>query len=456
MLGSQQLVDINQMYNASDAEVDVLLDERVTSDIEEMQDLFEMAQQPLIDAFAFAFDRYSFEGPMQMGDVSQCPGLHNRCKIPAKGEACIEEHTVSIADVQKTLHSVVVKHKARLVRLNATTKKITQFVCHQWGNARRKGQEHQRLCTSKKCGCSFMVSLIFSRDGMEKATIRVLRGHQGHVPGSLEDLYHLPVHPMVKKRCMEDLFDIGTCRHVARSSVSKEAFHINMASSEEQVTYRFFMIPKEIQMLAYNLRIKGRLGSDDWSSMYKEALKLKEQQKVLHCQPYNPDAPEERDRPFILVIQDEWMLRMCMRFSSNNAWAINSTFKTNVFGMPLYAALVPNQHGVGLPLWFMLCTHDVGTSQESVALHITLQLVFQRMKNIRPKALVIDKCMTSLKAIKQVVDADPFRWAVREDGTHKQVACIVLVCWFHTKKAWVEHLLPQVFDQLLKSKLEVD
>ncbi|MCO5569038.1 hypothetical protein L7F22_022744 [Adiantum nelumboides] len=52
--------------------------------------------------------------------------------------------------------------------------------------------------------------------------------------------------------------------------------------------------------------------------------------------------------------------------------------------------------------------------------------------------------MTSLKAIKQVVYADPFCWAVREDGTRNQVACIVLVCWFHTKKAWVEHLLPKV------------
>ncbi|MCO5592145.1 hypothetical protein L7F22_046141, partial [Adiantum nelumboides] len=185
-----------------------------------------------------------------------CPGLHDRSKIPSKSEACIEEHTVSIADVQKTLHSVVVKHKARLVRLNVTTKTIAQFVYHQWGNTRRKGQEHRRLRTSKKCRCPFMVSLIFSRDGMEKATIRILGGHHGHVLGLREDLYHLPVHPKVKKRCMEDLLDIGTCWHVARLSVSKEAIHINMASFEEQVTYRFFMILKEIQLLSYNLRIK--------------------------------------------------------------------------------------------------------------------------------------------------------------------------------------------------------
>ncbi|MCO5582030.1 hypothetical protein L7F22_035921 [Adiantum nelumboides] len=59
MLGLQQLVDINQIYSASDAEVDVLLDDRDDfSDSKEMQDLYEMAQQPCIDAFAFASDRY--------------------------------------------------------------------------------------------------------------------------------------------------------------------------------------------------------------------------------------------------------------------------------------------------------------------------------------------------------------------------------------------------------------
>ncbi|MCO5605167.1 hypothetical protein L7F22_059347 [Adiantum nelumboides] len=66
-----------------------------------------------------------------------------------------------------------------------------------------------------------------------------------------------------------------------------------------------------------------------------------------------------------------------------------------------------------------------------------------RMNNIRPGALVIDKCMTSLLAINKVVNADQSCWEVDKDGTTQQVACTILICWFHTKKAWVEHLLPQ-------------
>ncbi len=140
--------------------------------------------------------------------------------------------------------------------------------------------------------------------------------------------------------------------------------------------------------------------------MYQEGVQLKAQRKVLYLQPYNPHASEERDRPFILVIQDDWMLDMALRFSRNNSWAIDSTFKTNVFGMPLYAAVLPNQHGIGIPIWFMLCTHDVGTTQESIALQVTLSVVFQRMNEVRPAALVIDKCHPELLAIMHIVDRD--------------------------------------------------
>ena len=67
-------------------------------------------------------------------------------------------------------------------------------------------------------------------------------------------------------------------------------------------------------MMSYKSHMKGWLASDDWMSMYQEGVQLKDQRKVLYLQPYNPHASEERDRPFILVIQDEWMLQMALRF----------------------------------------------------------------------------------------------------------------------------------------------
>ena len=60
--------------------------------------------------------------------------------------------------------------------------------------------------------------------------------------------------------------------------------------------------------------------------MIREAYALKEQGKVAYAQAYIPTK-----QPFVLIIQDQWTLNMCMCLSKNNDWAINSTFKTNVF-----------------------------------------------------------------------------------------------------------------------------
>ncbi|KAI5077831.1 hypothetical protein GOP47_0007655 [Adiantum capillus-veneris] len=227
-------------------------------------------------------------------------------------------------------------------------------------------------------------------------------------------------------------------------SVSKENFHKQRASLLDRTTFRFFMISKEVQQLAYSLRHEGRASGNDWSAMYMEALKLQAAGKVAYVQPYNPNALQDVNKTFVVIIQDDWMLQMCILFSQHNAWAGDSTFKTNVYGLPLYAAVLSNQNGTGIPLWLMMCTSDPGTCQESVALELTIRMIFWRMGSIRPNAIVIDKCPQELNAILSAVKDDPACWAEHSEGQRVQVACHVLVCWFHVKKAWVENLLPQV------------
>ena len=118
-------------------------------------------------------------------------------------------------------------------------------------------------------------------DGCDKVTIGLHNVHEGHDPGTRADLYHLPVHPRVIECCMDDLFDVGTSRHVAKMSKSKEAFQLERASLLDRVIYRFFMIPKEVQMVAYHMRSHGMSSADDWGTMFAEALKLQEQGKVI-------------------------------------------------------------------------------------------------------------------------------------------------------------------------------
>lgn len=186
------------------------------------------------------------------------PDLRN--KLEGK-ELPKETFSVSTSDVENVLASIMVKHKVRLVKARSTrcsggSKTYVDYSCHRGGRVERKGSSKRRLRISKKCGCPFRVQVEFV-EGLDNAAINVYGQHQGHIPGSRNDLYHLPVHPTVVESCMDDLFDVGTCRHVARMSTSKEHFHFHRASELDKSIYRFFMIPKEIEMMSFQLRVQG-------------------------------------------------------------------------------------------------------------------------------------------------------------------------------------------------------
>ena len=161
------------------------------------------------------------------------------------------------------LANIMAQHKVRLICVRSSHnvepyKLVQEFVCHRGGNVFRKGANKQRLRKSKKCGCPFKVVLQHAQD-INKVNIDLYAAHEGHVLGSIEDLYYLPIHPSVIACCMDDLFDVGTCSHVAKKSKSKESFHVKHASMLDRAVFRFFMIPKEVQMLSYQMRNKGSI-----------------------------------------------------------------------------------------------------------------------------------------------------------------------------------------------------
>ncbi|KAI5060836.1 hypothetical protein GOP47_0023341 [Adiantum capillus-veneris] len=71
------------------------------------------------------------------------------------------------------------------------------------------------------------------------------------------------------------------------------------------------------------IKVQGEYAEHDWTAMLTEALRLQELKKVIFVQPYNPRADDECKRPFILVIQDEDMLEIAIRFSCHNSWAVD-------------------------------------------------------------------------------------------------------------------------------------
>lgn len=174
------------------------------------------------------------------------------------------EKCVDISNVDQALVDIMIEHKVRLVMVRSSKthgqcKTTFVYACHRGRNPRRQGTK-KRIRRSKRCGCPFKVR-VQQYSNTKNASIHLHPIHEGHIPGTREDLYHLPVHPKVIECCMEDLFDVGSPRHVAKMSLSKERLHFERSSPVDQVIYRFFMIQREISMMSYQIRSEGNIDS---------------------------------------------------------------------------------------------------------------------------------------------------------------------------------------------------
>jgi hypothetical protein len=63
--------------------------------------------------------------------------------------------------------------------------------------------------------------------------------------------------------------------------------------------------------------------------------------------------------------------------------------------------------------------------------------------DICPNAIVIDKNKTEDESYRAVIEKDAHCWEHGVVGG-TQTKCHLLLCNFHTKKTWVENLLPKV------------
>ena len=68
---------------------------------------------------------------------------------------------------------------------------------------------------------------------------------------------------------------------------------------------------------------------DDWDATQLEIFGLQAKGKVIFYQKYDRKHEDVRKKPFIVVIQDEFMRDIAKRFSTGSSWALDSTFKTN-------------------------------------------------------------------------------------------------------------------------------
>ena len=202
----------------------------------------------------------------------------------------------------------------------------------------------------------------------------------------------------------------------------------------EQRTYRFFLDHKEASSLSYRLQMQQRLGKDDYDVIKNMVPKWIEEKKMIFFQFYNPLDPDEMKNPFVLVIQMEEMLKRAIAITPNSAWVLDSTFKTNHWGMPLFGAMCPNNAGLGMPIFFMTYSNDNESGQVGITLYLTMKVVFRIMDSIWPNAIVIEKDKTEKITLTKVIKEDRASWDDGEIG-RIQTKCRFLLCWFHIKKA---------------------
>ena len=119
---------------------------------------------------------------------------------------------------------------------------------------------------SFKCDCEFILKTIMSSMNTKScvevanqaiAEIHVHSKHSGHNPGSDGDKYFLPVHPLVFSFATKNLKNIVTPSTVVVASIKEAKKFENMVTYFEQITYRFFILVKEVEVLSYFTRLSG-------------------------------------------------------------------------------------------------------------------------------------------------------------------------------------------------------
>ena len=90
---------------------------------------------------------------------------------------------------------------------------------------------------------------------------------------------------------------------------------------------------------------------DDWANIHNQLDSWKENDLVIYFQAYDPNNENPKKRSLVLVIQSDWMRELAIQITPNSAWTIDSIFKTNQYGLLLYAAMCPNNCEYGMSIF---------------------------------------------------------------------------------------------------------
>ena len=90
------------------------------------------------------------------------------------------------------------------------------------------------------------------------ATILLHTKHSEHKPGTDIDKLFLPVHPIVVFLAMMNLKRMVSTSTVALAFKNEKKI-MSMVGGLERVTYRFYLIAKEVEQIIFSMKLNGML-----------------------------------------------------------------------------------------------------------------------------------------------------------------------------------------------------
>ena len=130
--------------------------------------------------------------------------------------------------------------------------------------------------------------------------------------------------------------------------------------------------------MIYTLQKESTMDDNDWMNVDVSIFEWIEKNMIIFCQSYNLCHEDHEKHPFVLVIQTKCMRELTLNIILNFVWAIDSTFKTNQYGLSLYKTMCLNTRMLGMLIFLMLCSAYVDKRHEAVTLRLTLKDIFQK------------------------------------------------------------------------------
>ncbi|XP_076144157.1 uncharacterized protein LOC143126130 [Alosa pseudoharengus] len=169
---------------------------------------------------------------------------------------------------------------------------------------------------------------------------------------------------------------------------------------------RYFLTPEDVRSIKRHLLVLNLPDIDDAVSVEKLVTdELKEQ--ILYFQPLT------KDQPLIVVVQTPAQMSLLQENPHPMVFMDASYKGLTSYGYALYALLLVNQTGRGVPFAYLIMSHE-----SSATLQLCLTKLCSRNPNFYPRSVMIDRDLKELNAIRQVFPNTK-----------------VLLCWFHVLQA---------------------